>query len=68
MKRDRISLRLPDALPLCYTDSTSKKRKNRMKRDSAAAIARALSQEGENDVGGILDDTAVVVYRERTAL
>ncbi|XP_078603628.1 cell adhesion molecule DSCAM-like isoform X2 [Branchiostoma floridae x Branchiostoma japonicum] len=58
----------PDVQELYSKVDLSKKRKNRMKRDSAAAIARALSQEGENDVGGILDDDAVVVYRERTAL
>ncbi|XP_066295755.1 serine/arginine repetitive matrix protein 1-like [Branchiostoma lanceolatum] len=58
----------PDVQELYSKVDLSKKRKNRMKRDSAAAIARALSQEGENDVSGILDDTPVVVYRERTAL
>ncbi|XP_019613990.1 PREDICTED: uncharacterized protein LOC109461951 [Branchiostoma belcheri] len=58
----------PDVKQLYAQVDLSKKRKNRMKRDHAAAIARALSQEGEKDVGGILDDKAVVVFRERTAL
>ncbi|GFQ83628.1 retrovirus-related Pol polyprotein from transposon 17.6 [Trichonephila clavata] len=68
-------VKMPHADALTISVSFSKKRKNRMRSDSAAAIAVNKSRTSyltipftHKDTDSLVDNEAVVVYDERTAL
>lgn len=54
----------------CFQVNFSKKRKNRMRNDEAAIIAlsKSRSQYLHKDTDSLVDNEAVIVYDERTAL